>query len=336
MQLDLAVEIAAAEYLTEAAHTIVGAGVSDHIDLSFIVAVDDGDTVLADTLECQTHHLDVEVLGLCDIDSAVHAGGIKATDIGEGEKLDLVFIEHTLQHHLVTELCAEHIAYLAVEQFFIAGAGVETELGCAGGSARICKHDDLINLVRLQKLEHVGHGDIALACPGGTVEHRDLIIGETVEGKLLVDITVFGLDGIKHHALEALVIDLDMGFSCPAEHIGDIAVLVIKDDVLVGEQIIDIGCWIFVQGGVLCIVENRNFFITGVVIVAEDVCGGADGEVKIAGCDKLAADIIGAECKVVLISVLDLLCDCADFRIHSVWDGGLGNSDGVCINLDLL
>ena len=122
--------------------------------------------------------------------------------------------------------------------------------------------------MRLQQLEHIGHGDIALACPGGTVEHRDLIIGEAVEGKLLVNVTVFGLDGIEHHALEAFIIDFDMGFSSPAEHIGDIAVFVINDDILVGEQIIKIGCRILVQGGVLCIVENRNFFITGVVIVA--------------------------------------------------------------------
>ena len=122
-----------------------------------------------------------------------------------------------------------------------------------------------------QQLEHIGHGDIALACPGGTVEHRDLIVSEAVKGKFLVDIAVFGLDGIKHHALEALIIDFDMGFSRPAEHIGNITVFVIKDDVLVGEQIIDIGCRILVQGGMLCIIENRNFLITGVVIVAEDV-----------------------------------------------------------------
>lgn len=147
MQLDLAVEIAAAEYLAEAAHTIVGAGVSSHIDLCLIVTVNDGDTVLADTLKGQAHHLDVEVLGLCDINGAVHAGGIKATDIGEGEKLDLIFIEHTFQHHLVTELCAEHIAYLAVEQLFIAGAGVEAKFSSTCGGAWVSKHDDLIDLV---------------------------------------------------------------------------------------------------------------------------------------------------------------------------------------------
>ena len=57
---------------------------------------------------------------------------------------------------------------------------------------------------------------------------------------------------------------------------------------------------------------------------------------KVFGGDEFTADIIGAECKVVLISVIDLLCDCADFRINSIRDGRFGNNDGICVNLDLL
>lgn len=93
MELDLAIEILTAEDLGEAAHTVVIARVDIEIDLSVIITINDTDGIFADTLKSKPHHFNIKVLGLGNIDGAVHAGGIEATQVREGEKLDFVGVD---------------------------------------------------------------------------------------------------------------------------------------------------------------------------------------------------------------------------------------------------
>ena len=78
LELDLAIEILAAEDLGEAAHTVIIARVDIEIDLGVIITINDTDGVFTDALESEPHHFNIKVLGLGNINGAVHAGGIKA------------------------------------------------------------------------------------------------------------------------------------------------------------------------------------------------------------------------------------------------------------------
>lgn len=176
LELDLAIEILTTEDLGEAAHTVIIAGVDIEIDLGIIVAINDTDGIFADTLKSKPHHFNIKVLGLGNIDGAVHASGIKAAQVREGEKLDFVGINIALEFHGIAEFSAEHVADLAVKQLFIAGAGVKTKAGSAGCGAGVGEHDDFINLVGFQQLEHVSQSQIAFASTGRTAQHGDLVM----------------------------------------------------------------------------------------------------------------------------------------------------------------
>ena len=176
MELDLAIEILAAENLGETAHTVIIARVDIEIDLGIVIAINDTDGIFTDALEGEPHHFNIKVLGLGNINGAVHAGGIKAAQVRKGEKLDFVGVNIALEFHGIAEFSAEHVADLAVKQLFIAGAGVKAKAGSTGRGAGIGEHDDLINLVGFQQLEHMSEGQIAFASTGRTAQHGDLVM----------------------------------------------------------------------------------------------------------------------------------------------------------------
>lgn len=146
MELDLAIEILTTENLREAAHTVIIARVDIEIDLGVIITINDTDGVFADTLKSKPHHFNIKVLSLGNIDGAVHAGGIKAAQVREGEKLDLVGVNIALEFHSIAEFSAEHVADLAVKQLFIAGAGVKAKAGIAAeAEAKKIQAQEMIN-----------------------------------------------------------------------------------------------------------------------------------------------------------------------------------------------
>ena len=146
-------------------------------------------------------------------------------------------------------------------------------------SARICKHDDLIDLVRLQQLEHIGQCQITFACPGGAMKHGDFIAGKTIKGQFLVNIAILGLNGIEHECLERLILDRNMLIAIPAEHIGYIVICITQDQILVCQQAEDIRGWVIIQF-CMFLLSRHNLFVAGICICWQDVGSAAHIQVK--------------------------------------------------------
>ena len=262
--------------------------------MCFIVAVDDSDAVLANALKGKTHHFNVEVLSFCDVYGTVHTGCVKAANIGKGKKLDLVFVQKAFQIHLIAQLGAQHIADLAVQQLFVAGTWIKAQLRSAGCGTGVGKHNDFIDLVGFQHFEHISHGEVAFACTGGTMQHRDFIARQAVKGEFLIRVSILSLYHTEHIRLERFIFHLDVGIAVPTEQVNDRAVRSTQDKILVREQIVYIFLWVLVQNGVVSL-GGGNLFISGIGIVRKDIGGRAYRQLKNIGGKEFAADIVGTE-----------------------------------------